>query len=318
MSLKEETDAVRQGVRQRFNDVYDVLGDLSKSRDTTVGRSTSTGVVSLDAALGGRLPSGAIEIYGEASTGKTSLLYEIIATAQKSGHVVALCPSEYLDIPYMKEIGIDLNSLVLITGNYGDYVLEAALNCLYIHSNVPMVLALDSATSLRPEDDEPGNWMRMIDLFLKQALEGLHHTSCVVMVNQVRMKRSVDPTKFFVDGEVTTTARKILDLFSLRLELSRGESRDGNREMEVNIVESVVSKPATVLRIPVSPYGGIDTMKDLLQYAVALDVVSKHGAWYVLNTDGARLGGGIEDTLDRLEKEPELASRLLDQVMMKA
>jgi RecA/RadA recombinase len=271
----------------------------------------------LDAALGGPLPSGAIEIYGEASSGKTTLLYEIISTAQKSGMLVALCPSEYLDLPYMKKLGVDLNSLILITGNSGDDVLEAALNCLLIQSDVPFVLALDSATSLRPEDDAPGNWMRMLNDFLVAGVEALNNGSCIVVVNQVRMKRSVDPDKFFVEGTVTSTARKILDLFSLRLELSRGEAREGAHEMEVNVISSVCSKPATVLRLPMANGRGIDTMKDLLQFGIAQGVVTQAGAWYQID-DTCRLGCGMKEAVRALEDLPDVAAHLLDLVMVKA
>lgn len=271
----------------------------------------------MDAALEGPLPSGAIEIYGEAASGKTTLLYEIIATAQKSGMLAALCPSEYLDIPYMRQFGIDLNSLILITGNHGEDVLSGALDFFNMHSECPTILAVDSATSLRPKDDAPGNWMAMLDSFLTAALWGLGHGSCLVLVNQVRVKRSVDPTKFFVDGEVTTTARKILDLFALRLELRRGESRDGEHEMEVNVVTSAVSKPATVLRLPVVPGKGIDTLRDLLQFGLSLGVVMQAGAWYTID-DKYKLGCGLQEAVRQLEENHEVAAYLLDQVMMRA
>jgi len=189
--VSTRNDAINM-VRQKHQDIYGVLGDLEKPRVTTASFSTSTGIVSLDAALGGRLPSGAVEIFGEASSGKTTLLFDIIAAAQRSGMLVALCPSEYLDIPYMRKFGVDLNSLILITGNYGEDVLEGALHFLHTH-RVPTLLALDSATGIRPEDDQPGMWMSMIDHFLSSALEALPNGSCVVMVNQVRMKRSIDP-----------------------------------------------------------------------------------------------------------------------------
>jgi recombination protein RecA len=287
-----------------------------------VGRSTSTGVVSLDAALGGPLPSGAIEIYGESSSGKTTLLYEIIATAQKSGMQAALCPSEYLDIPYMKKIGVDLDGLILITGNCGEDALDGALSFLWAHRNTGVVLAVDSATSLRPERDGAGDWTFMLDEFLGRALDALGDKSCVVLVNQVRVKRSVDPAKFFVDGEVSSTAKKILDLFTLRLELSRNGSRDGEHEIEVNIVASTVSKPATVVYLPVVPGEGINTMKDLLQFGLALGVVTQAGAWYSIGATGPNptipLGCGIREAVHYLETHYDMASYLLDLVMMKA
>jgi recombination protein RecA len=317
MAWSADAEAARQAVRQKFSDLYGVMGDLADPRGSVVGRSTSTGVVSLDAALEGPLPSGAIEVYGEASSGKTTLLYEIIATAQKSGMLTALCVSEYLDIPYMRRLGVDLNSLILITGNGGEDVLAGALDFLNVHSDCATVLAVDSATSLRPKDDAPGNWMRMLDSFLVTGVEGLNHESCIVVVNQVRMKRSVDPHKFFVEGAVTSTAKKIIDLFSLRMELSRGESRDGEHEMEVNIISSSLSRPATVLRLPMVQGKGIDTMKDLLQFGLSRGVVTQAGAWYTVD-EKYKLGCGMQEAVRQLEENHEVAAYLLDRVMVRA
>lgn len=309
--------ARKTSVREKFSDIYKVLESQSAVRSVALGRSTSSGVLSLDAALGGPLPSGAVEIYGESSSGKSSLLYEIIATAQKSGMLAALCQSEYLDVPYMRRIGVDLTNLILLTGNGGEDVFGTALNCLNTHSTLPVVLAIDSATSFRPKDDAPGNWTRMIDSFLTSALEGLNSSSCIVMVNQVRTRRSLDPGRFFVDGEVSSTAKKIIDLFGLRLELRRGESRGEEHVVEVNVVSSAVSRPATVLQIPIVPGEGIDTIKDLLQYGVACRVVSKLGTQY--SVDGTLLGrGGLKEAVAYLEKDPLFATILLDRLMVKS
>lgn len=316
MSTRADVEAIRMGVREKFDDVYQVLGGLSGPRDTSVSRSTSSGVVSLDAALGGCLPSGAVEIYGGPSSGKTTLVNEIIATAQKSDMLVALCPSEYLDIPYMRGHGVDLNSLILITGNCGEDVLEGALDFFAAHRDAPTVLAIDSATSLRPEHDDPGNWTLMLDSFLTAALEEMSRGSCAILVNQVRAKRSLDPARFFLDGETTSTAKKILDLFSLRLELRRGESRDGEHEMIVDVVASAVSKPATVFKLPVIPGQGIDTMKDLLRFGLEAGVVTQAGAWF--SVDQYRLGCGMQEAVKHLEENVSISSYLLDRVMVRA
>ena len=86
--------------------------------------------------------------------------------------------------------------------------------------------------------------------------------------------------------------------------------------MEVNIVSSVVSKPASVLRLPVTHGKGIDTMKDLLQFGLSLGVVQKAGAWYSVSETA--LGCGIDESVKTLEENQELASCLLDLVMERA
>src|SRR5918992_1304344 len=57
----------------------------------------SSGALSLDLALGvGGLPRGRIvEIYGPESSGKTTLVYHVIAEAQKTGGICAFIDAEH-------------------------------------------------------------------------------------------------------------------------------------------------------------------------------------------------------------------------------
>jgi len=156
----------------------------------------------------------------------------------------------------------------------------------------------------------------MLDVFLEHNIPRLGSASCMVLVDQVRVKRSIDPRKFFVDGVVDSTAKRIIDRFSLRMELRRGVDREDSHEMEVNIVESTVSKPAIVTRIPMRKGEGIDTMKDLLTFAVDMGAVTMAGSWFKFG--GELMECGIEKTVALLERDHALAQQLLDQLMVKA
>ena len=295
--------------------LMDAVKDFNRERTTKLGYSTSTGIISLDAALGGRLPHGAIEIFGPHSVGKTTLLNEMIAAAQAAGSIAALCPSEYVDIPYMRNFGIDLNSLALITGNTGEYVLEGACKFIEDHRILgrPCFLAIDSATGLRPEDDQFGQWNLMIDTFLEVALPELGEGSCIVMTDQIRTKRSIRPDKFFVDGQVDSTARRIVDAFSARLELSRTDVTESYYTMMVNVVASMFSTPATILPLRVEKGGGVDTMLDLVRVAVEFGAVQKEGSWYSFKDQS--IGQGEQHVANILGANPELAKLILDEVM---
>jgi len=312
------TDEARRRITQKHSEAYGLVKELEGPKEVRKNLSTSSGIVSLDAALGGKLPSGAIEIYGEASVGKTTLLYEIISTAQNNGWVAALCPSEYLDIPYMKVFGMDLNYLTLITGNTGEWVLEVALRFIENHQGYPpCILAIDSATGLRPKDDRPGQWNRMVWSFLDTALSLLGEGSCIVMTNQVRTRRSIQPDKFFVNGEVDSSSRRIVDSFSVRLELSRVDVKDTDYTMMTNIVSSIFSRPSSVIPLPVTKGEGVDTMMDLIRYGLELGVLTKSGAWIWLGEEEP-LGQGEANAANRLRATPMWAKRVLDAVMKEA
>ena len=75
-----------------------------------------TGALPLDLALGiGGVPRGRIvEVFGPESSGKTTLIYHVLAEAQKLGGVCAFIDAEHaMDPLYAKEIGVDIDELLV-------------------------------------------------------------------------------------------------------------------------------------------------------------------------------------------------------------
>ena len=292
--------------------ILDVVEDFGKERKPVMGFSSSTGIVGLDRALGGKLPSGAIEIYGDASTGKTTLVNTIMAQAQANDFSVALCPSEYIDFPYMRKMGVDLNSLVLLTGNGGEAVLAGANSFLHAEKEFPCLLVIDSATGLRPEDDSPGNWKAMFYSFLNSATPKLGPRSCIVVTNQVRVRRSIDPRKMFVGAELDSTAKAIVDLFSARMMLERMDVMEDRYLMVVKIVASIFSVPSTAIYLPVIKGSGVNVPLDLLNVAIELGIIKKQGPWYEWRDH--LLGPGTMAATTTLVAQPGLTDGILDDL----
>ena len=195
--------------------------------------------------------------------------------------------------------------------------MHGALDFIKDHRDIPVLVAFDSATGIRPADDQPGQWLAMVSSFLDSGLDCLSPVSAIVMVNQVRMKRSVVPGKFFVDGTVSSTARKVVDQFSTRLELRRGEEKPYGYTMLVDIVANIASKPSTMLELPVRIGMGVDTMRDLLTYSVEIGVTTQEFSWLTVG-DEYRLGPGMNAAVTQIEEAPEIARYLLDRVMTRA
>ena len=77
--------------------------------------TVSTGSLQLDVALGvGGLPMGRINtIYGESSSGKSTIALQIVANAQKQGYLCAYLDSEHaMDLGYAQALGVDLKHLL--------------------------------------------------------------------------------------------------------------------------------------------------------------------------------------------------------------
>ena len=105
----------------------------------------STGSIALDSALGvGGVPRGrVIEIFGPESSGKTTLAYHIVASAQKDGGTAAFIDAEHaVDPDYARNLGVDVDSLLLSQPDSGEQALEIAE--LLIRSSAIDVVVVDS------------------------------------------------------------------------------------------------------------------------------------------------------------------------------
>ena len=118
----------------------------------------STGSISLDSCLGvGGVPKGRIvEIYGPEASGKTSLTLHIIAEAQKSGGVAAFIDAEHaLDPEYARNLGVNLDDLLLSQPDTGEQTLEIAE--VLIRSGAVDVIVVDSVAALVPKAELDGD-----------------------------------------------------------------------------------------------------------------------------------------------------------------
>src|SRR5881296_4463242 len=119
--------------------------------------AVSTGSLALDLALGiGGLPRGRIiEIFGPESSGKTTLVYHIIAEAQKLGGICAFIDAEHaMDPLYAKQIGVDIDELLVSQPDYGEQALEVA--DMLVRSGAVDVVAIDSVAALTPRKELEG------------------------------------------------------------------------------------------------------------------------------------------------------------------
>src|SRR5205085_1614846 len=114
--------------------------------------AVSSGSLSLDLALGiGGLPRGRIvEIFGPESSGKTTLVYHVIAEAQRRGGICAFIDAEHsMDPQYARHIGVNIDDLLVSQPDTGEQALE--ITELLIRSGALDVVAVDSVAALTPK-----------------------------------------------------------------------------------------------------------------------------------------------------------------------
>ena len=171
-----------------------------------------TGALSLDLALGvGGLPRGRIvEVFGPESSGKTTLLYHVLANAQRMGGICAFIDAEHaMDPAYAKRIGVDIDELLVSQPDHGEQALEIA--DLLIRSGAVDIVAIDSVAALTPKaelegamgDQTVGVQARMMSQAMRKLAGNLNRANTLcVFTNQIREKVGVMFGCFHYDARV--------------------------------------------------------------------------------------------------------------------
>ncbi|MDU2065859.1 MAG: recombinase RecA, partial [Sporomusaceae bacterium] len=213
-----------------------------------------TGALPLDIALGvGGIPRGrCIEIYGPESSGKTTVALHVIAEAQKLGGIAAFIDAEHaLDPNYARNLGVDIENLLISQPDYGEQALEIA--DALVRSAAVDLIVVDSVAALVPKaeiegemgDSHVGLHARLMSQALRKLTGIVSKSHCtVIFINQIREKVGV----MFGNPEVTTGGRALKFYASIRLEVRKGEAiKNGNdvvgNRTKVKIVKNKVAPP---------------------------------------------------------------------------
>src|ERR671937_72587 len=176
------------------------------------GDAIPTGALSLDLALGiGGVPRGRIvEVFGPESSGKTTLMYHVIAEAQKLGGVCAFIDAEHaMDPLYAQKIGVDIDELLVSQPDYGEQALEIA--DMLVRSGAVDLIAVDSVAALTPRaelegqmgDQTVGLQARMMSQAMRKLAGNLNRTQTLcIFTNQIREKVGVMFGCFQYDARV--------------------------------------------------------------------------------------------------------------------
>ena len=283
-----------------------------------------TGALSLDLALGiGGVPRGRIvEVYGPESSGKTTLVYHVLAQAQRLGGVCAFIDAEHaMDPLYAREIGVDIDELLVSQPDYGEQALEVA--DVLVRSGAVDVVAIDSVAALTPRkelegqmgDTTVGGQARMMSLAMRKLAGGLNRTQTLCLfTNQIREKVGVS----YGSPETQPGGRALKFFATQRLDIRRiqtlkGEGGEavGNR-VRVKVVKNKVAAPFRQAEFDIEYGKGIATTSCLLDLGVRYGVLGKSGAHYSYGE--RRIGHGREQARAFLEENPEIAAEIEQRI----
>ena len=282
-----------------------------------------TGSFSLDLALGiGGVPKGRIvEIYGPESSGKTTVALHIVAEAQKRGGTAAFVDAEHaLDPIYARNLGVDIDSLLVSQPDNGEQALEIAETL--VRSGAIDVLVVDSVAALVPKqeiedgmgDSHVGLHARLMSQALRKLAGVISRTNCVaIFINQLREKVGV----IYGNPEVTTGGRALKFYSSVRMEVRRTETLKNGTEAigartKVKVVKNKVAPPFKEAEFDIMYGKGISKTGELIDAAVKLDIVEKSGAWF--SYCGEKIGQGRDKAKDFLAQNPEVAEEIEEKI----
>ncbi len=320
MNREEALDVALGQIERQFG-----KGSVMKMSDQAqvqIG-AISTGSLVLDVALGiGGLPRGrVVEVFGPESSGKTTLVYHVIAEAQRRGGICAFIDAEHaMDPQYARKIGVNVDDLLVSQPDTGEQALE--ITELLVRSGALDVVAVDSVAALTPKaeiegemgDSHVGLQARLMSQALRKLAGTLNRTDTICLfTNQLREKIGV----MFGSPETTPGGRALKFYSSVRLDIRRietlkdGAEAYGNR-VRVKVVKNKVAPPFKQAEFDIIYGSGISWESTVLDVGIERKIVAKSGSYFSFGDE--RLGQGRQNAASFLKEHPDVVQQILQQI----
>lgn len=287
----------------------------------------STGSITLDCATGiGGFPRGRIiEVYGPESSGKTTLALHVVAEAQKLGGEAAFVDAEHaLDPVYAKNLGVDVDSLLVSQPDNGEQALEIVE--ALARSGALDVIIVDSVAALVPRAEIDGDMgdshVGLQARLMSQALRKLagvisKSNTIIIFINQLREKVGVA----YGNPEVTTGGRALKFYASIRVDVRRIEQLKGSggefigSRTRAKIVKNKVAPPFKTAEFDIMYGEGISKVGEIVDLGVNYGIIKKSGAWFSYGE--TRLGQGRDNVKNLFKNDKALSDEIEKQIREK-
>jgi recombination protein RecA len=306
-------------IKKEFGEDSIMMLDQKQNIDVDV---IPTGSIGLDRALGvGGLPRGRIiEIYGQESSGKTTLALHIIAEAQKLGGSCAFIDAEHaLDPKYAKNIGVKTSELIICQPNGG----EEALNIVksMVEDGTLSVIVVDSVAALTPKNEIDGNigdvqmatQARMMSQAMRMLTGMISKTNTlVIFINQIRID-----LRGYGNPNTTAGGKALRFYSSVRLEIKKlatikkGDEMIGS-QASVKVVKNKVSSPFKTAEFQIIYNEGISKAGEILTLGEKLGLVNKAGAHYKYGEE--KIGFGYDAARKHLKENSKVADKIAKDI----
>lgn len=298
---------------------------LTDKVDVSPGQVISTGSIQLDCALGigGYKKGRIVEIFGQESSGKTTLCLHAVANAQKMGKMCVYIDAEHsLDPIYAQCLGIDLDKLIISQPDYGEQALDIVDT--FVRSGEVGLIVVDSVAALIPQkelegevgDQVVGLQARIMSQTMRKIAGVTSKTECsVIFVNQIRMKIGV----MWGSPDTTTGGNALKFYASQRLKIIRiGDVKKsdkiiGNRT-KVKVIKNKTAPPKKEAEFDILFGVGIDRYTETIELAVSDGILHKSGSWYKLE-DKTNFAQGIPNAVEWMKEHEDKFLSIRRQIL---
>lgn len=343
LKVKKNEEAKEEDFDEDFSEESEkkekTAGDILKAIEKRFGKGSamymnagavvrvpciSTGSMKLDQALMiGGLPKGRIvEIYGKEMSGKTTLLLQAIANAQKNGEKAAFIDAEHaLSLDLAQNLGVEIPKLLISQPDYGEQALEIVE--MLVKSGEFSIIGVDSVAALVPKSELEGEMgdahVGLQARLMSQAMRKLtgainkSHT-CVVFINQIRSTIG----GFGWGPKSTTTGGNALKFYSsVRIEvkpigkIKLGEDTIGNK-LKIQVTKNKLAPPFRTVETDLIFGKGTVLEGEILDIGMSLGIIEKKGSWY--NFGKEKLGQGKQSAFDTIRENEGIRNKIMEKI----
>jgi recombination protein RecA len=283
----------------------------------------STGILTVDYALGiGGLPLGKIyELYGQESSGKTSLSLIIASQMQKKGKTCAFIDAENsFDPDWAATLGVDIDNLIIVN----PMSLEDSLDKVeFLISNGVGFIVYDSVVAAPTVSQNSGEYgdthvgvrARVLSNALSKMIPVLRkNLASILFINQVREKIGV-----YGNPETTPGGRALKFFSSIRMNTRKrsikGEEFPVGDEIFITIEKNKFAPPQRKAKFLLF-YDGKYSI-DYVELLQKLEIVEKTGAWYNEKVTGKRFHGAsamLEEIMNNQDYKNIMEQKIKEKI----
>lgn len=281
-----------------------------------------TGSVSLDLATNGGWPAGLMtEIYGAASSGKTTITFFTIAEAQKKGKTCVFIDCEdsfgQHNSDYVENCGVNLSDLIIIKTSEAEEVFDI-IKRLLDSDTPPDLIVVDSVAAMMPKEDLEKEistpTMATRARILSRGLgmvTSINKKTALIFINQIRSSMSMYGSPITTPGGYAMKHYMALKVqVSAAEPIVEGKTRVGH-QVKFKVVKSKVGVPYREGDFRLFYAGYIDKYEEAFTLAVVNEIISRSGGWYEFDDEKVQ---GREAMIEMLKTKPKLYEKLVKKI----